>query len=321
MTEPTNPLFEDEKDFLLRKKLEYERALRGDVQEIKEQTVQVGKVALIGAGAISGVWLLVKAFGGSKPKNKRKHKNHQESFKDYPGFDGLDEQEHDWNESATDLRNTDYAYDQDGNYVPAGSDDGFYYAGASDEEDDLDDNGLSKEPNFPAHSSTTHGFATYADEAPYEEEGGFAKEFGGKVTDWSASLPYDDSRRLMPSNQFGDNNEELDNEEDKAEKNTKSGSILGLVGPALLSFAKSEVGRVVAAQAAAVALAMATKVVQDIMPKDQDADKTGKNADLADSSATKGVQPVAWPATSAAQDATAAAHHDDTLATTSKPLA
>jgi hypothetical protein len=29
MTEPTNPLFEDEKDFLERKKLEYERALRG----------------------------------------------------------------------------------------------------------------------------------------------------------------------------------------------------------------------------------------------------------------------------------------------------
>jgi len=75
---------------------------------------------------------------------------------------------------------------------------------------------------------------------------------------------------------------------------------------------------VVVAQAAAVALAMVTKAVQDIMPKN--ADEASKNADLAASTATKGAQPVAWPATSAAQDATAAAYHDDTL-TSSEPLA
>ncbi|QNH62240.1 hypothetical protein [Hymenobacter sediminicola] len=66
MAELTNPLFEGEKEFLERQKLEYERALLGDVEEIKEKTQQVSKYVAIGAGVLGGIWLLSKAFGSSK---------------------------------------------------------------------------------------------------------------------------------------------------------------------------------------------------------------------------------------------------------------
>ncbi|MCB2410435.1 hypothetical protein [Hymenobacter lucidus] len=62
MAELTNPLFEDEKEFLERQKLEYERALQGDVDEIKEKTQQVGKYAIIGAGLVGSIWLIKKVF-------------------------------------------------------------------------------------------------------------------------------------------------------------------------------------------------------------------------------------------------------------------
>ena len=70
MAELTNPLFEGEKEFLERQKLEYERALLGDVEEIKEKTQQVSKYVAIGAGILGGVWLLSKAFGSKKPKRE-----------------------------------------------------------------------------------------------------------------------------------------------------------------------------------------------------------------------------------------------------------
>ncbi|TGE14922.1 hypothetical protein [Hymenobacter elongatus] len=66
MAELTNPLFDDEREFLERQKLEYERALQGDVDEIKEKTQQVGKYALIGAGLLGSIWLIKKAFGSKK---------------------------------------------------------------------------------------------------------------------------------------------------------------------------------------------------------------------------------------------------------------
>ncbi|SHI44137.1 hypothetical protein SAMN02745146_0886 [Hymenobacter daecheongensis DSM 21074] len=67
MAELHNPLFEDEKEFLERQKLEYERALLGDVDNIKEKGQQVGKYALIGAGLAGTVWLIAKALGKKKP--------------------------------------------------------------------------------------------------------------------------------------------------------------------------------------------------------------------------------------------------------------
>ncbi|QIL76438.1 hypothetical protein [Hymenobacter sp. HDW8] len=62
MAELHNPLFEDEKEFLERQKLEYERALLGDVDHIKEKTQEVGKYAAIGAGILGGIWLISKAL-------------------------------------------------------------------------------------------------------------------------------------------------------------------------------------------------------------------------------------------------------------------
>ena len=72
MSELQNPLFDEEKDFLERKKLEYERALLGDVEHIKEQSATVGKVALVGAGLAGTVWLISKAFGGKKRRQQGK---------------------------------------------------------------------------------------------------------------------------------------------------------------------------------------------------------------------------------------------------------
>lgn len=63
MSELHNPLFDDEREFLERQKLEYERALLGDVDHLKDQTTRVGKYVAIGAAIIGGVWLVSKALG------------------------------------------------------------------------------------------------------------------------------------------------------------------------------------------------------------------------------------------------------------------
>ena len=70
MAELTNPLFEEEKEFLERQKLEYERAILGDVEGIKEKTQRIGKYAAIGAGLVGGIWLISKVFGGRKKKHQ-----------------------------------------------------------------------------------------------------------------------------------------------------------------------------------------------------------------------------------------------------------
>jgi hypothetical protein len=306
MTEPTNPLFEDEKDFLERKKLEYERALRGDVEEIKDTTVQVGKVALVGAGVLGGIWLLRRVFGGGKAKKKKsKHKKHRSHFEDYAGFDGFDENDQELSDLATDYQAPDY---DDGYADNEGTDDGFYFEGQSDSDyaDDADDNGLSQFPDFPAHSAAHHGDDAHAlhQGEDYGHDEGPAHSFASSNS--YQARPYDDSRRLPHSDSFAE--DEQGQEEEAAPAAPKSKR--SIIGPALLSFAQSETGRVIVAQAAAVALALVTKAVQDFMPKHEE--EAGKNADLATSSVSAGLSPATWPATSAAQDATAAAHHDDT---------
>ncbi|RZK28533.1 MAG: hypothetical protein EOO57_20900 [Hymenobacter sp.] len=324
MTEPNNPLFDDEKEFLERKKLEYERALRGDVEEIKDQTMQVGKVALLGAGVVGGIWLIAKAFGNRKPR-KKKHKKakHAASFDDYAGFDGYEDDSHD--QELHDLTSTyhspEYAYDHADRY-PADSD-GFYQGGEPSEQDYLtdeytaaDDNGLSDYPDFPAHSSPQHGAdadidTTYGSHAASsehldvyhtDEDHGDDEEPAHSYASANSyqARPYDDSRRLPESDSFDDTDEPT-----VASKPKKSWLM-----PAVMAFAQSETGKVVLAQAAAVAMAFVSSKVKDILPSNAaDADK---NTDLAASSAPKGVSPEAWPATTAAQDASAAAQHDDT---------
>ncbi|MEJ7662900.1 MAG: hypothetical protein WKG07_26780 [Hymenobacter sp.] len=155
MTEPTNPLFEDEKEFLERKKLEYERALRGDVAEIKATTVQAGKVAAIGAGLVGSIWLITKAFSGGKSKKKKKD---QHSFDDYAaGFDSFDNDAWETDDWVPTFQEPDY---EDRGYR-MDSPDGFYFDGP---DSDLDDNGLSHDPDFPPHSAPHHGVDTAADE-------------------------------------------------------------------------------------------------------------------------------------------------------------
>ena len=342
MTEPNNPLFEDEKEFLERKKLEYERALRGDVEEIKVQTVQAGKVVLVGAGVVGGIWLLVKAFSGNKTKKKhhKKGKKHPAPyptpFEDYAGFDGFDDDSHDeeLDALAATYNSPEYAYDHadrfaegDGFYQGGDSIDQHYYQDSAGEAD-ADDNGLNDYPNFPAHSSPQHGAdadaidTTYgshaADQAPldvYHTDEDHGYDEGPAHSFASANSyqarPYDDSRRLPESNGFADTDEEAAPASAPAKK--KSWLV-----PTIVDFAKSEVGKVVIAQAAAVAMAFVSSKVKDILPSN--AAETGKNADLAASSAPAGVSPATWPATTAAQDVSAAAHHDDTTAAR-EPLA
>ncbi|GAB2945639.1 hypothetical protein GCM10027048_08380 [Hymenobacter coalescens] len=62
MSELHNPLFDDEREFLERQKLEYERALLGDVDHLKEQTTRVGKYVAIGAALLGGFWLVSKVL-------------------------------------------------------------------------------------------------------------------------------------------------------------------------------------------------------------------------------------------------------------------
>ena len=334
MTEPNNPLFDDEKEFLERKKLEYERALRGDVEEIKEQTLQVGKVALVGAGIAGGIWLLTKAFGGRKP-HKKKHKKgkHHASFDDYAGFDGYEDDSHD--QELHDLTSTyhspEYAYDHADRY--AAESDGFYQDGGQDNQDyltedylgDADDNGLSDYPDFPAHSSPQHGADTddidttygshaaspahldvYHTDEDHGDEDAEPAHLYASPNSYQAR-PYDDSRRLPESDSFAD-----------ADEPAAPAAKKPWLVPAIMAFAQSETGKVVLAQAAAVAMAFISSKVKDILPSNAaDADK---NTDLAASSAPKGASPEAWPATTAAQDASAAAQHDDTI-TYREPLA
>ncbi len=312
MTEPINPLFEDEKEFLERKKLEYERALRGDVEEIKETTVQVGKVALVGAGIVGGIWLLSKAFGGDKKKKKQKHKKQRQYFEDYAGFDGFDENDQELSELATDFQGPAYG-DFDSNDGVA---DGFY-AGYNEQsvgnEDNEDDNGLSNYADYSAHSASQLGSDSEEDTylgTDHGDEEGAAHSYASANS--YQARPYDDSRRLPHSTGFAEDEDTIQDTDSAVEH--KQGVIL----PALIAFAKSETGRVVVAQAAAVALALVTKAVQGFTSGHEE--ETGKNADLAASSANAGISPATWPATSAAQDVADAAHHEESL-TPREPLA
>lgn len=76
MADLHNPLFEDEKEFLEHQKLEYERALLGEVEEIKAKSQEIGKYVAIGAGVLSGIWLLRKAFGGKKKHELNGYDDH-----------------------------------------------------------------------------------------------------------------------------------------------------------------------------------------------------------------------------------------------------
>ncbi|MGI4834468.1 MAG: hypothetical protein ACRYFK_13515 [Janthinobacterium lividum] len=267
MSEPTNPLFEEEKAFLERKKLEYERALRGDVAQLKEHTAQAGRVALVGTGLAGSIWLIAKAFGGRKRRPKDAGSEWPDSYKtgDYgtQRFADFDLADDDDNQLAED----DQWQDADAYFGSSADAHGTVYHSDTDDYDaprasgdNLDDNGLGDYPDFPAHSTSHHG--AEADTAAH----GIQSEAYGHP---ESNLPFDDSRRLPGSDDFAEPIEFSDTE-DKPKRQ---------LGAVLLALAKSDMGKVVLGQAASLGVALVTKALKAKLTSD--APETAKSSDLA----------------------------------------
>lgn len=258
MAELNNPLFEDEKEFLERKKLEYERALRGDVEHIKEQSVVVGKVALAGAGVLGGLWLLSKAFGGKKKRRR--------APRDWDGPEGNDDHD-DYDPNAeyfTDGMGVRHQYKHSGKSAQASAQ-AFAAADSAFDHDgpNADHFGLGHDaPDPAADKYAVHSLA-------FEEDDPFQ------------SLPYDDSRRMPASHEFEGENH--------ADENYAAGRRAGRssngAGQVLQVFLQSDTGKMLVAQAAAVVLALVTKKVSEFFPASPAA-SPAKNSDLAAASAT-----------------------------------
>ncbi|GAB2855397.1 hypothetical protein [Hymenobacter ruber] len=275
MSELQNPLFEEEKEFLERKKLEYERALRGDVDHIKDQSVVVGKVALVGAGLAGGVWLITKLIGGKKHKRKARAAEYAEADHDY--------------EFGADY----YSSSKGKKDKKAKKGDGLAHKSAEESARAF------VEHHEHAHEADDLGFgSTGSHSEDYSSENASAAPFAAGTTfadeefeeDPFQDLPYDDSRRLPASHAF----------DEPAPAASPANSRSRMVGSVLQAFLQSDTGKVLVAQAAAVALAMVTKKVGEFFPAD-------KNADLATSpgyaKAETGASPVASSAPSDSSDA------------------
>lgn len=74
MSELSNPLFDNQREFLERQKEEYKNALMGDVEQIKTQGQEVGKKVAVAGGILLAGYLLRRMFGGKK-KAKSAKKN------------------------------------------------------------------------------------------------------------------------------------------------------------------------------------------------------------------------------------------------------
>lgn len=172
MSDLTNPLFDDEKAFLERKKLEFERALAADVENLKEQSLTAGKIAAVGAGAVAGVWLLSKLFGGSKKTKSAKTagKNGKATKNGKPvdaGFDpsaeyytdgmGVRHRAVGYQKSAA---QSAAVFRQDERFNGFGGDDDTYSAARSTDQDHADDGGFgagfgTENTNYSRYRSTT----------------------------------------------------------------------------------------------------------------------------------------------------------------------
>ncbi|WP_426058446.1 hypothetical protein [Hymenobacter sp. B1770] len=302
MSDLQNPLFDEEKEFLERKKLEYERALRGDVEEIKEKSVQAGKVALVGAGLVGSVWLIAKAFGGfSKRRKNKRYAQTGDNRAEYEpdGFDGED-----------DGFGSEYEYFTAGNGKRYKS--VIHRKSAADSARVFQDHEGAFEQEHE-HESDDLGFGSKAAPQSTEQDQAVgalfsADSFGDNQLQNSPfnpeefqddpfrDLPYDDSRRLPTSHDF-DKEEELESNSNGKYISPRSSNMVGQV---LQAFLKSDTGKMLVAQAAAVALAMVTKKVSEFFPAD-------KNPDLASSPAyapaETGFAPVASLASPDSPDA------------------
>ena len=292
MSEPTNPLFEEEKAFLERKKLEYERALRGDVAQLKDQTVQVGRVALVGTGLVGSLWLITKAFSGGKRRKKQRTDAEWPTDADYDSADYNSQRfaDFDFADDDDDSRHpNDYWREADpyfgsSAYEPSATHGTVYHSETDDYDTpseagergdaDADDNGLGDYPDFPEHSAPHHGADAAADAEDFQSEAYGHPE---------SSLPFDDSRRLPESNGF------------MAETGAKAAKPKRHLGPMLVALAKSDVGKILLGQAASVAAALVTKSLKDKLSSGEA--ETAKSSDLAGSTGSTDGYAHGHPAT------------------------
>lgn len=309
MSEPTNPLFEEEKAFLERKKLEYERALRGDLAQLKQQTTDAGRVALVGAGLAGSIWLITKAFS-SRKKKRPEREDYDAGYygpDDYPTQHFGDYDPYDEDNAAYPQERSHWRYDVDtevNDYFAEPhrddehgtvyhSDTDRYDTPSADADDDFDDNGLHDYPSFPAHSDRGH------DEAAPETE-----HFGSEAYGHPESpLPFDDSRRLPESEDFAATEEFTKDggDDEPTHSDDTAGDLHRIItgtdyhtdhshgqpkqnlGAMLVGLARTDLGKVIVGQAASLAIAMATKVIKaKLMHNEPETLKTSDLADLTD---------------------------------------
>ena len=291
MSELQNPLFDEEKEFLERKKLEYERALLGDVEHIKEQSATVGKVALVGAGLAGTVWLISKAFGGKKQRTEGKHRSEAKS----KGKDKAPSKDKRKSAAASAMVFMDHF--EDGDHEFGG---GVARAGSS-----LQSTPRAAQPVGALGGS--EAFPTEKKLAPKpvvsvptpapkaNEKPASARPVGGEEDPFQ-DLPYDDSRRLPASKTFDKEAKEADGVPTPAMAKVPRNSIARVVGSVLQQFLQSDTGKVLVAQAGALALAAVTKKAGELFP-------AAKNADLAASPDAQPADTAAAPAASSAPSA------------------
>lgn len=281
MSELQNPIFDEEKEFLERKKLEYERALRGDVKHIKDQTEKVSKIALVGVGLAGSIWLITKVFSGKKRQPKRRDQDHDDH-----------EPDHDDHDTGYFTGSNGRRYQRNADHKSAGESAQAFidHHEHAHEADDL---------GFGATAPLAHAASGASDEpamASYHEPA--ARDFDaeddneGNANDPFQDLPYDDSRRLPTSHAFDGPG--------GAAATRRANSRSRMIGAVLQSFLQSDTGKMLVGQVAAVALALVTKKVAEFFP-------TPKNSDLAASpgaaAAAAGHSSVASSAPSDSPDA------------------
>lgn len=314
MSDLQNPLFEEEKEFLERKKLEYERALRGDVDHIKDQSVKVGKVALVGAGLAGSIWLITKAFGGKK--RKRYGKRSDDKYASYdPDFDANDDPEFDDVDQDQDSEIGGAQYFTAGNGKRYKSKTNYKSAAASaavfqDQQGQDSDEDYQQKEEYEdddlGFDSTSAARPYNGHHAQHNEEHREPSPFDTEdfEDDPFQDLPYDDSRRLPSSHAF-------DDETGAANSNANSRS--KMIGSVLKAFLQSDTGKVLVGQVAAIGLALVTKKVNEFFP-------APKNPDLATSPghapAETGFSPVpasASAGTSVSLDSPDASTHSQSI--------
>jgi hypothetical protein len=85
MNDLSNPLFDNQREFLERQKEEYKNALMGDVDHIKSQGQDIGKKAAIAGGVLFAGYLVKRMFSGGKKKVKKNKKEVSEHSYTQPG--------------------------------------------------------------------------------------------------------------------------------------------------------------------------------------------------------------------------------------------